>query len=230
MTRSRDREGTLRRNRSVTERPFIVAASFVALSFVGFASATAHAQTSTGIPPQGVARATIDRYCVNCHNQKLKTAGLALDQADISHVAQDGAVWEKVIRKLRAGAMPPPGVPRPDEATYDRLASYLETELDQAAATHLNPGRVGVFHRLSRTEYKNAVRDLLVLEALPKELDISTLLPADNSSSGFDNLADLLFVSPTVLEGYLSAARKISRLAVGDPSIPVIVNRYLLPA
>ena len=94
---------------------------------------------------------------------------------------------------------------------------------------HPNPGNIGSFHRLSRTEYANAIRDLLALEALPKELDIATLLPADNSSTGFDNLADLLFVSPTALDGYLSAARKISRLAVGDPAIPVIVDRYQIP-
>jgi hypothetical protein len=152
-----------------------------------------------------------------------------LDVADMSNVSNDGIIWDKVIRKLRAGAMPPPGLPRPDQATYHSVATYLETELDRAAAAKPNPGRVSAFHRLSRTEYIKAIRDLLALDALPKELDITTLLPADNSSTGFDNLADLLFISPTALDGYLSAARKISRLAVGDPAIPVIVDRYLLP-
>jgi cytochrome c5 len=174
-------------------------------------------------------RPVIDKYCVTCHNQKLKTAGLMLDTADMQNVTRDGALWEKVIRKLRSGNMPPVGSPRPDQASYDAVATYLENELDRAAAADPNPGNIGAFHRLSRTEYANAIRDVLGLEALPKELDITTLLPADNSSTGFDNLADLLFVSPTALDGYLSAARKISRLATGDPSIPVIVDRYQIP-
>ena len=187
-------------------------------------------------PPQPPARAAvasprpfIDQYCVSCHNQRLKTAGLMLDTADMADVARDGAIWEKVVRKLRAGAMPPVGSPRPNQAAYDTVASYLETALDRASASNPHPGSLGSFHRLSRTEYAMAIRDLLAIDALPKELDIATLLPADNSSTGFDNLADLLFVSPTALDGYLSAARKISRLAVGDPTIPVIVDRYQMP-
>ena len=114
--------------------------------------------------------------------------------------------------------MPPPGAPRPDQATYDSLAGFLETELDRAAAAKPNPGKLPLLHRLSRTEYQNAVRDLLALDALPKEMDYSLLLPPDNASSGFDNIADLLFISPTAMESYLGAAEKISRLAVGDPS------------
>jgi hypothetical protein len=177
------------------------------------------------------ARAVLDKYCVSCHNPKLKTGGLVLDPERLAPdaVAADGVVWEKVIRKLRSASMPPVGLPRPDQATYDSTAAELEHALDRAARAHPNPGNVGAFHRLSRTEYANAIRDLLALEMLPKELDITTLLPADNSSTGFDNLADLLFVSPTALDGYLSAARKISRLAVGDPAIPVIVDRYQIP-
>jgi mono/diheme cytochrome c family protein len=190
----------------------------------------ARAQQALSGAPSLATRAAIDRYCVGCHNQKLKTAGLMLDVVDLSDVGRDGATWEKVIRKLRAGAMPPVGSPRPDQTTYDTVATYLETEVDRAAAARPNPGNVGAFHRLSRTEYAKSIRDLLALDALPKELDISTLLPADNSSTGFDNLADLLFVSPTALDGYLSAARKISRLVVGDPAIPVIVDRYPIPA
>jgi mono/diheme cytochrome c family protein len=175
-------------------------------------------------------RAVIDQYCVRCHNQRLKTAGLALDVADAANVAKDAAIWEKVVRKLQAEAMPPAGSPRPDRATYDRVARYLETELDRAATARPNPGHVVAFHRLSRTEYTKAIRDLLALDALPRELDIATLLPADNSSTGFDNLADLLFVSPTSLDGYLAAARKISRLAVGDPAVPLIVDRHQIPS
>src|SRR5262245_17327306 len=178
--------------------------------------------------PANPLRPVVDKYCVSCHNPRLKTAGVVLDAAELN-VARDGATWEKVVRKLRTGAMPPVGSPRPDQASYDAAAGYLEGELDRAAAAHPNPGAVGAFHRLSRTEYANAIRDLLALETLPKELDIDTLLPADNSSSGFDNLADLLFVSPTALDSYVSAARKISRVAIGDPEIPVIVDRYQTP-
>lgn len=174
-------------------------------------------------------RATINKYCVTCHNQRLKTAGFVLDTADLTNVEKDGAAWEKVIRKLRAGAMPPVGSPRPDQPAYTAVASYLEDALDRAAAAKPNPGHIGAFHRLSRTEYANVIRDLLDLGTLPRELDIATLLPADNSSTGFDNLADLLFVSPTAMDGYLAAARKLSRLAVGDPAVPVIVDRHLIP-
>jgi len=124
--------------------------------------------------------------------------------------------------------MPPVGRPRPDEATYGEVIAWLEAELDRAAVNAPNPGRRPALHRLSRTEYQNAVRDLLALDDLPKEFDVSTLLPADNVTSGFDNLAELLFVSPSTLERYLAAARKISRLAVGDTSMPPIVDRYQL--
>ena len=126
--------------------------------------------------------------------------------------------------------MPPAGRPRPDEAAYRDLRTWLESELDRHAAAAPNPGKLPPFQRLTRTEYRNAVRDLLALEQLPKSMDIELLLPADNSTSGFDNIRDLLFVSPTQLEQYLSAARKISRIAVGDPSIPLIVDRYALSA
>jgi mono/diheme cytochrome c family protein len=186
------------------------------------------ASSAQAAAPANPLRPVVDKYCVSCHNPRLKTAGLVLDATELN-IARDGAAWEKVVRKLRTGAMPPVGSPRPDQASYDAAAGYLEQELDRAAAAHPNPGAVGAFHRLSRTEYANAIRDLLALETLPKELDIATLLPADNSSSGFDNLADLLFVSPTALDSYLSAARKISRVAVGDPNIPVIVDRYQTP-
>jgi hypothetical protein len=175
------------------------------------------------------ARAVIDRYCVSCHNPRLKTGGLTFDAVDIEHVTRHGEVWDKVVRKLRSRAMPPAGSRRPDEASYDMVVRYLEGEFDREATLHPNPGGALPFRRLTRTEYANAVRDLLALGQLPKELDLTTSLPADNSSTGFDNLADLLFISPTAMEAYLSAARKISRLAVGDPATPVIVDRHLLP-
>src|SRR5436190_19135720 len=124
--------------------------------------------------------------------------------------------------------MPPASAPRPNKATYDSVSTFLETELDRAATAKPNPGTLPLLHRLSRTEYQNAVRDLLAINALPKEMDYSLLLPADSISSGFDNIADLLFVSPSTMERYLDAARKISRLAVGNPEMPLMVNIHKL--
>ena len=178
---------------------------------------------------QASSQALLDKYCVTCHNTELRVAELALDTLDTNDVTADAALWEKVVRKLRTGAMPPIGRPRPDEEANEAIASWLETELDRAAASTPNPGPSYALHRLTRTEYQNAVRDLLALEHLPKELNVELLLPADNAASGFDNLAELLFVSPTLMERYLSAARKISRLAVGDLTIPPLVDRYSFP-
>jgi hypothetical protein len=206
--------------------------------FVCYAFAFAFAapqQTSTGAQtsgsPPGLAptQALITKYCLTCHNAKLKTAGLTLNPAELSNPAAAAETWEKVIRKLRNGSMPPSGMPRPDQTGYDTAATYLEHELDEAAAAKPEPGKLPLLHRLSRTEYQNAIRDLLAVDALPKEMEYSMLLPPDNASSGFDNLADLLFVSPTTMERYLAAARKISRLAVGDPKIPAMVNIYPIP-
>jgi len=172
--------------------------------------------------------AVFSRYCVTCHNATAKVGGLVINPADLDHVGANAALWEKVVRKLRSSAMPPVTAPRPDQATYESVATFLETELDRAAAAKPVPGKLPLFHRLSRTEYQNAVRDLLALDALPQEMDFSTLLPQDNISSGFDNIADLLFVSPTIMERYLDAARKISRIAVGDPDMPPMVNIHRL--
>ena len=175
---------------------------------------------------QSQSAAVLTRYCLTCHNEKLKTGGLVLNPADLNRIPATAETWEKVIRKLRAGAMPPAGAPKPDAAAADALRSSLETELDRAAADHRNPGKLPLLRRLTRTEYSNAIRDLLGVDALPKELDFSLLLPADNSSSGFDNLADLLFASPSTMERYIDAAHKISRFAVGDRKMPVLVNVY----
>jgi mono/diheme cytochrome c family protein len=186
-------------------------------------------QASPSADPAAVSsRAVFDRYCVTCHNQKLKTAGLTLDTLDVARVGEGAATWEKVVRRLRSGSMPPVGMPRPSQTTYDAVAEWLETELDRTAAAAPNPGRLPAFQRLTRTEYQNAIRDLLAIEDFPKEMDIALLLPADNSSSGFDNLRDLLFVSETQLEQYLSAAHQISRLAVGDPAIPPLLDTHVL--
>src|SRR5258706_3559416 len=180
----------------------------------GRAQAPARPQAQ-GAPVSATAdKAVVDKYCVTCHNARQKVAGLELDGVDVTKPTDNGAVWEKVLRKLRSDSMPPPNSPRPDAASRDALAGWLESELDRAAVAQPNPGKLPPLHRLSRTEYRNAIRDLLALEDLPKELDVATLLPADNSASGFDNLADLLFVLPTQMERYLAASPKISRPAV----------------
>jgi hypothetical protein len=166
-------------------------------------------------------RAVVDKYCVGCHNQKAKTAGLALDGADFARPSNSADVWEKVIRKLRAEMMPPVGAPRPDKAALDAVASYLETSLDKAAAAKPNPGRK-VLHRLNRAEYGNAIRDLFALSAL----DVTSLLPSDNEAYGFDNIADVLGTSPALMERYLSAAWKIASLAVGNPKITPAIETF----
>jgi hypothetical protein len=157
---------------------------------------------------------------VTCHNERLKTAGLLLDKMDPAHPGADAAKWEKVAIKLRAGTMPPLGSPRPDKATYESVATAVENALDREAANNVNPGRTSP-HRLNRTEYGNAIRDLLDLT-----IDPTAYLPADDTDLGFDNMADILSVSPALLERSMSAARKISRLAVGDP-VPRPASTYL---
>ena len=169
----------------------------------------AHAQSQTATD----ARKILDQYCVTCHNQRLKTAGLTLDTLDVANPSAAAETWEKAIRKLRIGAMPPQGARRPDKSSLDGLASYLETSLDRAALTKPNPGRA-TMHRLNRAEYANAIRDLLDLE-----IDADALLPPDDESSGFDNIADVLRVSPSLMERYLSASWNISRVAVGNLAI-----------
>ncbi len=155
-------------------------------------------------------RALVDRYCVTCHSEALKTGGLSLETADLSDVPAHVPLWEKVIRKLRTASMPPARRPRPDKATLDAFAASLETQIDSLAAALPNPGRTEPLHRLNRTEYQNAIRDLLDLE-----IDAAALVPADDQSYGFDNIAGVLKVSPTLLERYVRAAQEISRLAVG---------------
>ncbi len=156
-------------------------------------------------------RPVLDKYCVSCHNQRLKTAGLALDNMDLSQVPARAEIWEKVIGKLRSGTMPPAGLPRPDSATYSALAGWLEAQIDQASEPYA--GRPSL-HRLNRSEYANAIRDLLALD-----IDAAALLPPDDSAFGFDNISDALGVSPALEEHYLDAALKIGALAVGDPNI-----------
>jgi len=173
-------------------------------------------------------RVLITTYCVTCHNERAKTAGLMLDKMDPARIGAgaepwETETWEKVVRKLRGGMMPPQGMPRPDQATLESFTSGLETALDRQALARPNPGRASL-HRLNRTEYANAVRDLLDLE-----IDVTELLPADDESDGFDNIADVLKVSPSLLEQYLAASRKVSSLAVGDRAAAPISQVYPVP-
>src|SRR5687768_11599713 len=203
-------------------------------ALLGFAIAVATARLGAQAPaapaPSAAAAsaAVLKQYCATCHNERLKSGGFVIDPAVVTNVAAGADRWEKVVRKLRTQSMPPPGAPRPDAAGYDRVATFLETELDRAETARPHLGKLPLTHRLSRTEYRNAVRDLLALESLPREVSVDYLLPPDNISSGFDNIADLLFISPSNMERYLDAARKISRLAVGDPAMPVMVNIHRL--
>jgi hypothetical protein len=165
-------------------------------------------------------KAVLDQYCVTCHSEKLHTGGLSLQNANLADIPKGAETWEKAIRKLRVGAMPPQGAPRPDKATLDGLAVTLETSLDKAYQAAPNPGRASM-HRLNRTEYANAIRDLLALD-----IDATALLPPDDESSGFDNIADVLRVSPSLMERYLSASWNISRLALGNLSIAPTTATY----
>ena len=187
-------------------------------------AATPDAQSSTTPPSARAAdqRALLDQYCVTCHSDRLKTANLSLEKLDLATVGDHPELWEKVIRKLRAGVMPPPDVRRPPLAEYEGLREWLETEIDRKATPRANPGAV-VLHRLNRTEYANAIRDLLGLE-----IDVATLLPPDDSARGFDNVAGSLTISPTLLEAYTTAATRVARMAVGYWKTPTEAT-YLAP-
>ena len=196
--------------------------ALAAVAVLAFAAPLAAQEAAAGSP-----RAVLDRYCVTCHNDRLLTGGLSLDAAavDAADPSRDAHVWERVIAKLRTRAMPPPGRPRPDVATYDAVAARLEANIDRAAAANPDPGRTSTVHRLNRTEYRNAIRDLLALD-----LDVTPLLPGDETSdTGFDNNADVLSISTAQLERYLSAARTISRLAVGLPPAAPAFETFDVP-
>ena len=156
------------------------------------------------------ANAVVGKYCVTCHNQRMKTAGVMFDTEGITDVGQHAEVWEKVIRKVRGGSMPPMGSPRPDAVAMTTWVAGLEEALDSAAAAKPNPGRVPAIHRLNRTEYPNIIRDLLAVD-----VDGQALLPVEDAGYGFDNVADVLTVSPALMERYMLAAAKVSRLAMG---------------
>ena len=196
---------------------------------VGVLAALGHpqvavAQTSEPAEPASAesVRAELDRFCVRCHNERLRTADLALDTHDLADVGADAETWERVILRLRARTMPPVGNPRPAEVTYRAVASWLETEIDTVALASPDPGRGETFHRLNRAEYHAAVRDLLAVD-----VDVAELLPADDTyEHGFDNNGDVLSISPDLMSRYLSAARRISRLAVGIPPVGPAVATY----
>ena len=200
------------------------------------ASDHAGAQPSASDPAVAGYRALLDQYCVSCHNQalvagtaeartalisQLRAVGLTLDTLDLTTIGADAAHWEPVVRKLRAGLMPPAGRPRPDDATQDAFQVWLETRLDDAWSARPDPGRTATFHRLNRTEYRNAIRDLLALE-----IDADDFLPADDASFGFDNIGGVLRMSQSLLERYLAASRSISRLAVGSPPPTAVSETY----
>ena len=195
----------------------------------------AGAQPSAGAPATQY-RALLDQYCVSCHSQavvegtdaprtalisQLRAVGLTLDTLDLATVGVDAVHWEQVVRKLRAGLMPPAGRSRPDDATQDAFQAWLETQLDDAWAARPDPGRTAPFHRLNRAEYRNAIRDLLALE-----INVDDFLPADDASFGFDNIGGVLRMSQSLLERYLSAGRSISRLAVGSPPPTAVSETY----
>jgi mono/diheme cytochrome c family protein len=177
------------------------------------------------VQPAAAPREMFDKYCITCHNERLRTAGLTLDTLDASNPSANAEVWEKVIAKLEQGSMPPPGRPRPDAATYHAVANALESDIDRAWAASPNPGRIGAVHRLNRAEYNNAIRDLLALD-----LDVRPLLPGDETADGsFDNFASSLSISTTHLERYMSVARQVTRVAVGLPPANPTLARFEIP-
>ena len=191
-------------------------------------SAAQTAVAAPAVPAMAAAdqRALLDKYCITCHSDRMKAGGLVLEKSkvDVENLPARADVWEKVVRKLHSGTMPPSGRPRPDKATLAAFMGSIEGTLDRAANAAPNPGRPAI-HRLNRVEYVNAIRDLLALE-----IDGKALLPADDSGYGFDNIADVLTVSPGLLDRYLSVARKIARLAIGDASTkPLIETVARLP-
>ena len=184
-------------------------------------AAPAHASQAPPVEVDG--RALVQDYCLSCHNDRTRTGGLSLDGVDPDHPEHDAATFEQVILKLRTGMMPPEGRPRPEPPVIAAFIDQLETRLDRAAAAAPNPGRP-ILHRLNRTEYANAIRDLLGLD-----VDATSLLPPDDMSQGYDNMSDVLTVSPTLLESYLTAAGRIARMAVGDPDATPSVDTYVVP-
>jgi len=197
----------------------------LAVALLNVQGSPAQTQASRPVAAAPDTRAVLDQYCIKCHNDKSKVAGLALDTVDAANPAANAEIFEKIVTKLRAGSMPPVGNPRPDVATYKTLASNLENALDRAWTAKPNPGRIGAVHRMNRAEYNNAIRDLLVLD-----IDVKPLLPGDETADGsFDNFADSLSISTAHLERYLSVARQVTRLAVGLPPANPSSDTFEIP-
>jgi mono/diheme cytochrome c family protein len=199
----------------MTKIPAMIKTRYLALACFAIFAVAANASTDNP------ARELVTKYCVSCHNAKLKTGGLDFTRTDAEHAFNSAETWEKVIVKLRSRAMPPPKLPRPDNATYDKVAGWLESEIDREAAAHINPGRSASLHRLNRAEYANAVHDLIAVEVDPKQM-----LPPDEQAFGFENNAEALSMQPALLDRYVSAAAAIARQAVGDSTIPPRFVRY----
>ena len=205
----------------------ILAYTLIGCIYLSLAGSSAEAQQqapaseTTIISPQEM----VNEFCITCHNERLQTAGLALDSVDAENAASHPEIWERVVTKLRAGSMPPPGIPRPNREIYRSVAVRIEAQLDRAWAGNPNPGRNSAVHRLNRTEYQNAVQDLLAVD-----VDVTSLLPGDETADGsFDNFADALTISRTHLERYLSVARQVSRLATGLPPAGPGVDSFEVP-
>ena len=202
-------------------RRVLIRCTVFMLAVSGAASATPQQANTAPDPTQAqVNKALIDKYCVSCHNDKLKTGGRSFENLDLTSVATNAEALEKIIRKVHTGSMPPQGTPRPDKATLDGMTNWLAVSLDRAAAANPNPGRA-TLHRLNRTEYANAIKEILGLD-----IDAASLLPNDDESYGFDNIADVLKTSPILIERYMSASWNISRLAVGDPAMGADTTVY----
>ena len=192
-------------------------------------SARASARQAPAPPaPAAVSQALIGKYCIGCHNERTRTGGLALDRIDAANPGANPAIFEAVVEKLRAGSMPPPGRPRPDAATYSAAATELERALDRAWAERPDPGRIGAVHRLNRTEYANAVRDLFGID--PQSIDIASQLPGDETADGsFDKFADVLSISTAHLERYMSVARQVTRRVTALPPSHPAVDTFEVP-
>ena len=204
----------------------VIVSGICVLAWAAAGPEAARQATNAASAPSAAAQPqqTLDKYCVSCHNSRTTgsatAGGVVLDTADLTHVGSRPELWEKVVRKLRTGAMPPDGMPRPEQAAHNALVGFLESALDRAAAAAPNPGRPAI-HRLNRAEYANAIRDLLDMT-----VDPSALLPPDDSGGGFDNNADMLGISPALLERYVASAARISALAVGSPKITASSMTY----
>ncbi len=206
-----------------TTRRVLVGAA-IGLSVVYWPPNGARATPAQAAPNVSVQSALVETYCSSCHNEQTLAGGLALDTVKLDRIDERVEVWEKVVRKLNARAMPPARIARPDEASYEDLLAYLETELDRVATSNPDPGRTDTFRRLNRTEYQNAVRDLLALD-----VDVTALLPRDDASYGFDNVG-AVGLSPMLMDRYLSAAQKVSRAAVGSALLAPGSHVVVLPA